>query len=202
MITAKPPMCKDDTPLESDPLNDDELLRDYRAGEEAAARALCERYYKRLVSLARKQMGGTLREVEEPRDVVQSVFESVFRRASDFELGPNGLWPLLAAILLCKIRSHIRFWKQECRDRSREMSLENMDPLECGPSPKDVTELNDLIDKLIEGFSSSHRQEIIRNLLQGFSAEEIACRLGVSKTTVYRTRQTLTIILKENLAAS
>src|SRR5947207_8697176 len=93
---------------------DQQLISAYRQGDEAAASALFERYYLRLLELIRRQLGWKLREVEGSTDVAQSVLKSFFSqiRQNRVEIGPdNSLWPLLVTIALNKLRNRGKFWQ-------------------------------------------------------------------------------------------
>ncbi len=197
-------MGQDAAGLNDEWLPDDRLLAAYRNGDETAAAELFERYYTRLVNLSRERMGGFLRQAEESSDVVQSVFLSVFSRGRDrrIDVGPNeSLWPLLVTIAINKIRSRVRYWGRQRRDRRREVPVDGRDLLETGPLPEDVARLNDLVEQLLEPFGPQ-RRETIRCLLQDMPVPEIAGRVGTSKRTVYRTRQAAMQILEQILAMS
>ena len=196
-------MSEDNDPGGSQ-LPDDRLWAAHQDGDEAARAVLFRRYYVRLIELTREKMGGLLREVEDSSDVVQSVFESLFKpgRAHRIEVGTGeSLWPLLFTIMLNKLRSHARHWRRKRRDRSREVRLDDRDLLETGPSPEDAKMLHEQIEELLEPFSSQ-RREVLKGLLQGLSAEEVARQAGVSRRTVYRTRKAAREILEQILAAS
>ncbi len=183
---------------------DDELLAAYRNGDEAAAALLFERYYGRLLKLAREKMEGRLLDLEESSDVAQSVFHSLFSRdrTCQISIGPRGsLWPLLVTITMNKIYSRARYWGRQRRDRRREVPLAGRDPLESGPSPEDAAKLQEVIDELLQPFSPRRRQTI-EYLLQDLPVDEIARLVGASKRTVYRTRETALQILKQLLARS
>jgi len=203
MVTAELTMCQDGPGTSSEGQGDEQLLAAYRDGDQAAAQVLFERYYVRLVRLARERMGA-LRGVEESADVAQSVFESVFLRgrACQIEIGPNdSLWPLLVTITINKIRNRIKYWSREKRDLRREVPLQGNDPLETGPLPEDATRLSDLVQQLLEPFSP-RRRKIIEHLLQDAPIPEIARQVGTSERTVYKTRQAAMQILEEVLGAS
>lgn len=51
-----------------------------KAGEEAAAAKLWQRYYLRLVGLARKKLGDSPRRVADEEDVVLNAFQSFCQR--------------------------------------------------------------------------------------------------------------------------
>jgi len=204
MVIAESIVCQEGLGSPSEGLGDEQLLAAYRGGDEAAAQVLFERYYVRLVRLARERSGALLRGVEESADVAQSVFESVFvrGRASQIEIGPrDSLWPLLVTITVNKIRNRVKYWTRQQRDRRREVPLEGNDPLESGPLPEDATRLNELVEQLLEAFSP-RRRTIVEHLLQNVPIVEIARRVGTCERTVYKTRQAAMRILEELLDAS
>src|SRR5262249_62340945 len=74
------------------------LMDRLRAGEDAAARVVFERFAARLVTMARGRFNRLLAREVDPEDVVQSAFKSFFVRHRDGKLdvgGWEGLWNLL-----------------------------------------------------------------------------------------------------------
>lgn len=189
--------------LVSDPLPDQALINEYRAGDEEAARRLFERYYARLIELIRRQTGWRLKEVEGSTDIAQSVMRSFFGRAREDQVrfGPeDSLWPLLVTITLNKIRNRAKFWQRDRRDRSRQVTLaEHNDPLESEPSPQDAAMLTELIQQLLEPFPE-RRRKIIELLLEGHGVGEIAALAGTTERTVYNTRMAAAQILEQLVA--
>ena len=57
-----------------------DILTELQAGNSETARSAVERYGRRLVAVARGQLGAELRPKVDPEDVVQSVFRSFFCR--------------------------------------------------------------------------------------------------------------------------
>src|SRR5215207_2810365 len=116
--------------------SDRSLLFRLRAGSEDAAVQLYARYARRLCELARAQCSAELKRQVEVEDVVQSVFGSFFRCASQgyYELpGGEELWRLFLVIALNKIRERSRFHRSAKRDLRRtvagqayELSLEHV----------------------------------------------------------------------------
>ncbi len=184
----------------SDPLPDQELIDEYRSGDEEAARRLFERYYTRLIELIRRQLGWRLKEVEGSTDIAQSVMRSFFGRAREAQVqfGPeDSLWPLLVTITLNKIRNRAKFWQRDRRDRSRQVTLaEHNDPLESEPSPQDAAMMTELIKQLLEPFPE-RRRRIIELILEGHGVGEIAAMVGATERTVYNTRMAAAKILEQ-----
>ena len=71
-------------------------LDQLREGDSAAARMLWERYFLRLVGLARRKLQGTPRRVADEEDVALSAFDSLCRGAE------QGRFPLTGSLLECK----------------------------------------------------------------------------------------------------
>jgi RNA polymerase sigma-70 factor (ECF subfamily) len=88
-----------------------DLLAQLRRRDPGAAAEVFHRYYRRLIGLAGKKLDGRLRRKLDPEDVVQSVFQTVFRRLGErqFDLGDwDSLWGLLTCITVRKCGR----WKQ------------------------------------------------------------------------------------------
>src|ERR1051325_667168 len=82
-----------------------------RQGEEQAAAQLWQRYFHRLVALARTNLRGVARRAADEEDVVLSAFDSFFRGAEQGRF-PNledrdGLWRLLITLTTRKA-AHLR----------------------------------------------------------------------------------------------
>src|SRR5262249_51822527 len=82
------------------------------AGDRDAAQRLWERYFDRLVRLARDRLRGSRRRAADEEDVALSALDSFFRgmargRFPDLE-DRHGLWPLLVAITARKARKLLR----------------------------------------------------------------------------------------------
>ena len=182
---------------------DEQLLAAYRAGDQEAATALFERYYKRLLDLIRRQSGWRLKQAEGSMDVAQSVLRSFFGQLRQERVAvgmDESLWPLLVTIALNKVRNRGKFWQRARRDPGRVQPLDAQhDPLETGPSPDDVAALGDLVERLLEPFSD-RRRRIIELILAGQPVRQIAADVGATERTVFNTRMAAAKILEQVLA--
>ncbi len=182
---------------------DEQLLAAYRAGDQEAATALFERYYKRLLDLIRRQSGWRLKQAEGSMDVAQSVLRSFFGQLRQERVAvgiDESLWPLLVTIALNKVRNRGKFWQRARRDPGRVQPLDvQHDPLETGPSPDDVAALGDLVERLLEPFSD-RRRRIIELILAGQPVRQIATDVGATERTVFNTRMAAAKILEQVLA--
>jgi RNA polymerase sigma factor (sigma-70 family) len=92
----------DERPVTGDEDSISVCLRQLKAGDSDAARRLWERYYQRLVALARKKLGDSPRRSMDENDVVQSAFTSFCLRARTGGFPDlkdrDSLWALLAVM--------------------------------------------------------------------------------------------------------
>src|SRR5580658_11337782 len=87
-------------------------LGQLQAGESAAARPLWEKYFHRLVGLARKRLRDAPRRAADEEDVALSAFDSFCRNAEAGRFPDltdrDSLWRLLAEFTLRKAAHHVR----------------------------------------------------------------------------------------------
>ena len=87
-------------------------FQELQAGEGAAACLLWERFFPRLLGLARKALVGRPQRVADAEDAVQSAFASFVRRAQHGAFGVgldrDDLWSLLGVIAVRKARKQVR----------------------------------------------------------------------------------------------
>src|SRR5262249_21212519 len=109
-------------PRPAEEASDHSLLGRFRRGSQDAAAALYQRYAHRLRALAKAQFSAERARRVEVDDIVQSVFGSFFRGASQgFYEVPAGeeLWKLFLVIALNKIRAKGAFHRAAKRDAGR-----------------------------------------------------------------------------------
>lgn len=176
-------------------------IEELKAGNTEAAQNLWQRYYGRLINLARKKLGEMPRRVVDEQDVIQEVFNSFCLRARD-GLFPkltdrDQLWGLLVVITARKAaneRKHQRRAKRgggEVRgdsvfgkDNQLTPGFANLVGREHTPefSAKVAEELQELIAMLD---SDTHRDIAIWKL-EGWTNKEIAAKLECSLSAVER----------------
>jgi DNA-directed RNA polymerase specialized sigma24 family protein len=89
-----------------------------RAGDPEAARALWQRFFPRLVALARQTIAGRPQRVADADDAAQSAFASFCQRvrAGEFHINDRSdLWNLLGVITVRKARRQVRREQAEKR---------------------------------------------------------------------------------------
>lgn len=168
-------------------------VRDLAAGDEEVARSFWKHYGSRLQGLAAQFLTSGLYRRVEPEDIVQSVCRSFFIRARDgqFQLDDrDGLWRLLCAITLAKVRQKARFHGRLKRNVHHERSLDdtrlgNPAMAAAQPTPEEAAEFSEQLEHVL-GLLHEEQRQIVMLRLEQCTAEEIASRLGCSERTVRR----------------
>jgi RNA polymerase sigma-70 factor, ECF subfamily len=162
-----------------------------------------DRFTRRLVGLARRQLGGLLRHKVDPEDVVQSVYKSfLLRYGAEMLAGEDegGLWALLARITLRKCADRARYHRAECRDAAREAAGPDEgaawpDVAGREPTPDEAAALAETVERLFLGLDADERA-ILELSLQGHSTQEISERLGRAERSVRRVRERARALLE------
>jgi DNA-directed RNA polymerase specialized sigma24 family protein len=167
-------------------------------GDPAAAQQLWERYFQRLVGLARQQLRGTRNGVADGEDVALSAFDSFCRHAEKGRfpglLDRDNLWRLLIVITTRKAARLIRDLGRLKRgggftpvDESENDCLDRM--LSREPDPEFAAEVADECQRLLRKLADPALEAIALRRMEGFTVEEIAVELGCAPRTVTRKLQ-------------
>jgi DNA-directed RNA polymerase specialized sigma24 family protein len=170
-----------------------------QAGESAAARPLWEKYFHRLVGLARKRLRDAPR-VTDSEDVALSAFDSFCRNAeagrfpdlSDRE----SLWRLLAAFTLRKAAHHLR----DAGRLKRGGGLAGAGPevleemLGREPDPALAAEVAEECERLLAVLKDAELRRIALLRMDGHSVEEVAAQVGCAPRSVKRKLQLMRTI--------
>ncbi len=172
-----------------------------KAGDEQAAQKLWERYFERLLRLARGHLDrGRCRTADE-EDVVLAAFDSFFRAAKAGQFprlrDRDDLWPLLVKITVNKAHSQRRGDRRQKRGRG----LVRGESAFLGPSAEGAgieqviaerptaefaAELVDQFRSLSEATGDPELATIAALTMAGHTQEEIALKLGCTAGTVGR----------------
>ncbi|MCA9212196.1 MAG: RNA polymerase sigma factor [Planctomycetales bacterium] len=167
--------------------SDSTLLGRYRKGDDDAATALYVKYANRLRNVAVSQTSQNLAARFDADDVVQSVFRTFFRRASEgyFDVPPGDeIWSLFLVIALNKVRRLGKMHRRKRRDVGATESIESSNA-ESHESDALMT-LQMSIDELLEALPSDKKQ-MIEMRIQGYGVTEIAEETDRCTRTVERT---------------
>jgi RNA polymerase sigma factor (sigma-70 family) len=161
---------------------------DDRATMDAAARALWERYFDRLVRLARARLRYAPRAMSNEEDVALSAIKSFIRRAADGQFprldDRDDLWRILVTIAARKAARLYRRphpWTQDDRALDQIIGRE--------PSPELAAEVADQVRLLLQVLPGDSYRTIALKKLEGYTNDEIAESLGCStKNVEYKLR--------------
>jgi RNA polymerase sigma-70 factor (ECF subfamily) len=176
----------------ADEASDHSLLGRLRRGSQDAAAALYRRYSHRLRALAKAQFSAELARRVEVDDIVQSVFGSFFRGASqgyyDVPAGEE-LWKLFLVIALNKIRAKGAYHRAAKRDAGRTVGGNALAPDAVSDDDTAAESFLQLvIDEALERLPEPHRQ-MVRLRIEGYEVAEIARATARSKRSVERVLQ-------------
>jgi DNA-directed RNA polymerase specialized sigma24 family protein len=179
-------------------------LGDLKAGGDSAAQHLWERYFHRLVHLARARLRSAHRAgaVEDEEDAALSAFDSFCRGAAGGRFPQladrEDLWRLLVVITVRKVLGQLK--RQGARKRGGgrlvgESALIGSDAAEgvgldliAGdePSPEVAAQVVDEYRRLRDGLRTEALRQVLDLRLEGYTREEIAERLGCAERSVKR----------------
>ena len=178
-----------------------DLMARLRAGDEAAAREVFQRFVGKLIRLARRQFDAVLRRKVDPEDVVQSAYKSFFLRHGEGKLEVHdwgNLWGLLTVITLRKCLDRVEYHRAERRDVQREVAAQpgaaGADPwwqaVAREPTPEEAAVLAETVEQLLLSLAEDERP-VLELSLQGYTTAEISERLGRPERSVRRVRERL-----------
>ena len=189
-------------------LDDRELVKMFKAGSEAAARELFDRYCERLLKLAKRRIGQRMTSRVDPEDVIQSAFRTFFTRVRNDQFtfeGENDLFKLLIRLTVHKTLRQIAFHQAAKRDAAMESphgSATQEQLLAVAgdePSPEVVVTFMDLLETFLDKMPDQERR-ILELKLQGYSSEEIAQQMGLYDRKVRRVLERIRGIAAEEAA--
>jgi DNA-directed RNA polymerase specialized sigma24 family protein len=179
-------------------------IGDLQAGGDSAAQHLWERYFHRLVHLARARLRAARRvgAVEDEEDAALSAFDSFCRGAAAGRFPQladrDGLWRLLVVITLRKVMAQAG--RQAARKRGGgrlvgESAIIAGDAAEARgldriaadePGPEVAAMVIDEYRRLRDRLGNEALRQVLDLRLQGYTREEIADRIGCAERTVRR----------------
>jgi RNA polymerase sigma factor (sigma-70 family) len=165
-----------------------------KAGNRQAAQELWERYYGRLVALARKKLNRRTVNFVDEDDIAQSAFASFYRAAEHGRFPQladrNDLWRLLIVIAQRKISGRVRY--DNCRKRRSKPKTHGTEPVELeniaadDPTPDLCVAAIESFRELLERLNDDKLCAVALLKMEGYTNEEIAHRLDCSPSTIER----------------
>jgi DNA-directed RNA polymerase specialized sigma24 family protein len=180
-------------------------IGDLKAGGEAAAQPLWERYFERLVRLARNKLRASPRRtaVEDEEDAALSAFDSFCRGAAAGRFSQltdrDDLWRLLVVLTIRKTLDQIERQRAAKRGGGRllgesaligggsaegEAALDRL--VGPDPTPEFAALVAEQYRRLRDALGDDSLRQVLDLRLEGYDREEIAARLGCAVRTVTR----------------
>jgi DNA-directed RNA polymerase specialized sigma24 family protein len=175
-------------------------LGQLQAGEQAAVQRLWERYFRRLVGLARTKLRGGRPRVADEEDVALSAFDSFCRNAEEGRFPQlfdrHGLWRLLVVITARKAAHLLRdegrhkrgggveFVRDAAGGADEASVLEQVMCRE--PDPAFAAQVAEEYRGLLARLGNEELEAVALWRMEGYTVEEIADRLGCVPRSVKR----------------
>jgi RNA polymerase sigma factor (sigma-70 family) len=167
-------------------------MRLLEEGDDGAARALWERYFERLVGLARRRLEGAPRGAADEEDVALSALDSFCRGAAQGRftdlLGRDSLWRMLVHITAHKVLDHVRRERAKMRGGDAaplaEADLDQVVGSE--PTPEFAAQVAEECQRLLGKLGDATLRAVALRRMEGHSVEEAAAQIGCSPVTVKR----------------
>jgi DNA-directed RNA polymerase specialized sigma24 family protein len=172
-------------------------LRRLKDGDPSAAQQLWQRYFARLVGLARQRLRGTVRRVADEEDVALSAFDSFCRRAGEGCFprldDRDDLWHVLVMITVRKaadLANHERRLKRgggavaaasELGDGAAFTELISRDP-----DPALAAEVAENCRLMLDALGDGVMRAVAVAKMEGETNEAIAEKLGLSVASIGR----------------
>lgn len=167
------------------------LVRRFKTGDEDAATQLYVRYSEKLLNLAQHQTSSQLKGRVDPESIVQSVFRTFFRRASEGQYdvaSGEELWKLLLVMALNKIRTLATFHNAKKRDAGITSAMPEHFEISSSQNESAYSILRMTIEELTDSLSESQKSMILMRI-DGHSVDEISTKTGRAKRSIERVLQ-------------
>lgn len=193
-----------------------DLIAQAKRGDPEAAQRLWERYFRRLVGLARKKLRGASCREADQEDVALGAFDSFFRGAEQGRFprlhDRDDLWRLLFGIIRHKAYDVKR---RESRGglRGREVGESAIRParpfaegnpleefIDKEPAPDLAVEVANQLSHLLAQLGDGRLRQVALWKLEGLTNKELADRLGCVERTVERKLDVIRKVLSAHVS--
>jgi DNA-directed RNA polymerase specialized sigma24 family protein len=185
-------------------------LTSLQGGDPAGAQLLWERFFPRLVGLARTKLQGARSGAADEEDVALSAFDSFCRHAQAGHFPQltdrDSLWRLLVTMTVRKAVHLLR--SENAQKRGGAMTAvmqtdENRDfdqVLSQEPSPELAAQVAEEFQRLLRLLGDPELESVALWRMEGYTVEEIATRLGYAPRSVKRKLQLIRGIWEKEIA--
>lgn len=163
-----------------------------KAGDAVAAQLLWERYFARLVALARSRLATARKGVSDEEDAALSAFDSFCRGAVDGRFprldDRDDLWRVLVVIVHRKAADHAKR-ERRLKRGGPDLSTVEIDwevVLSSEPGPDVAAEVAEECERLLALLGDETLRAIAVGKMEGYTVEELAEKLGCAPRTVER----------------
>ena len=169
-----------------------------QVGNRAAVQQLWERYFPRLVGLARKKLHDSPRRLADEEDVALSAFDSFCRNAEQGRfpelLDRDGLWHILVVITIRKAANLRRAEGRKKRGGFAVVHPSTGDGetpdieqlLSREPSPAFAAEVAEECERLLRLLGDPELETVALCKMEGYTNEQIAGKLGYALRSIKR----------------
>jgi len=176
-------------------------LAQVKQGEHGGVQPLLERYFQRLVLLARGRLLGRPGLAGYEEDVALSAFNSLCRGAQRGRFPQlddrDDLWRLLAVLTMRKAIDLLR--RQRPEEAAAEPNVAQLQAHE--PPPELAVEMADDFQRLLDRLDAAELRTIALEKVEGYTNEEIAQRHGCVVRSVERKLHRIRLLWAEELPA-
>lgn len=181
-----------------------------KEGDQSAAQPLWERYYARLLGLARQVLQGARRREADEEDVVQNAFNSFFQGVSQGRFPQlndrDNLWRLLVVLTARKAVDQVRRERRHSPGGVTPQTQAAISPVGADddaaleqvvgqePTPELAAQVVEQYERLLERLADDKLRQIAVWKLEGCTNGEIAAKLSCSRRTVIRKLETIRLI--------
>ena len=175
-----------------------------KAGDHAAAQELWERYFRRLVGLARQKLQGRPRRAADEEDVALGAFDSFCRGAEQGRFprlsDRDNLWKLLVTITARKAYQQVLHEGRQRRGGNAVLGesglvgptqaaagaagLEQF--LDREPTPEFAAQVAEEWQRLLDRLPNAEVRSVAQWKMEGYTNQEIAAKLGCAVRSVER----------------
>ena len=192
-------------------------IGDLKAGDPAAAQRLWERYFRKMVELARGRLHTSRRRARDEEDAALRAFDSFCRGAAAGRFPQlrdrDNLWPLLVIITARKVidtRNHeARAKRGGGKVRGESAWLDAVDGSDrdgginlvvgSEPTPALAAELAETAQRLLDALGSDELRRVAVWKMEGYSNAEIAAKLGRVERAVERRLKLIRRLLEREM---
>jgi RNA polymerase sigma factor (sigma-70 family) len=189
------------------------LIERLQEGDQEAACLLWQRYYPRMVALARQKLKASRPRVADEEDAALSAFNSFCRRAEQGHFPDlkdrDGLWALLVVLTARKATDLLRRHHSKkhgggqvhgdsaLRPDAADSSPGGFDDLPANdPTPEEAALLAEEVEALLMRLRDPQLRQLAVWKLEGYTNAECAARVGCSEPTVERRLALIRRLLK------